>query len=140
LVRGERDGFLVASDGRKRRGANRIKVEEAATNNLEGEDEGKGTGQGRLWCAAVGLLCLLLHGSTAPPPPAYQEAEREGEGEGDDAKEKMGEQIWRKSTWICYRRWRRRRWRLERRRGDDGSKLAADELRAAACVREPLRS
>jgi len=51
LVRGERDGFLVASDGRKRRGANRIKVEEAATNNLEGEDEGKGTGQGRLWCA-----------------------------------------------------------------------------------------
>ena len=46
MVRGERDGFLVASDGRKRRGANRIKVEEAATNNLEGEDEGKGTGQG----------------------------------------------------------------------------------------------
>ena len=140
MVRGERDGFLVASDGRKRRGANRIKVEEAATNNLEGEDEGKGTGQGRLWCAAVGLLCLPLHGSTSPQPPAYQEAEREGEGEGDDAKEKMGEQIRRKSTWICYRRWRRRRWRLERRRGDDSSKLAADELRSAACVREPLRS
>ena len=90
--------------------------------------------------AAVGLLCLPLHGSTAPPPPAYQEAEREGEGEGDDAKEKMGEQIRRKSTWICYRRWRRRRWSLERRRGDDGSELAADELRAAACVTEPLRS
>jgi len=89
--------------------------------------------------AAVGLLCLPLHGSTAPPP-SYQEAERGGEGEGDDTKEKMGEQIWRKSTWICYRRWRRRRWRLERRRGDDGSKLAADELRAAACVTEPLRS
>jgi len=47
---------------------------------------------------AVGLLCLPLHGSTAPPPPSYQEAEREGEGEGDDTKEKMGEQIWRKST------------------------------------------
>ena len=31
-------------------------------------------------------------------------------------------------------------WRLERRRGDDDSKLAADELRAAACVTEPLRS
>ena len=42
MVRGERDGFLVASDGRKRRGANRIKVEEAATNNLEDEDEAKG--------------------------------------------------------------------------------------------------
>ena len=47
--------------------------------------------------------------STAPPPSSYQEAEREGEGEGDDAKKKMGEQIWRKSTWICYRCWRRRR-------------------------------
>ena len=42
MVRGERDGFLVASDGRKRRGANRIKVEEAATNNLDDEDEAKG--------------------------------------------------------------------------------------------------
>ena len=41
MVRGERDGFLVASDGRKRRGANRIEVE-AATNNLEDEDEEKG--------------------------------------------------------------------------------------------------
>ena len=48
--------------------------------------------------------------STTPPLSSYQEAEREGEGEGDDAKEKMGEQIWRKSTWICYWRWRRRRW------------------------------
>ena len=76
----------------------------------------------------VGLLYLPLHGSTAPPPSSYQESEREGEGEGDDAKKKMGEQIWRKSTWICYRRWRRRRWSLERRRGDDRSKLAAAVL------------
>ena len=66
--------------------------------------------------------------STAPPPSSYQEAEREGEGEGDDTKEKIGEQIWRKSTWICYRRWRRRRWSLERRRGDDGRELAAAVL------------
>jgi len=35
---GARAWFLVASDGRKRRGANRIEVE-AATNNLEDEDE-----------------------------------------------------------------------------------------------------
>ena len=48
--------------------------------------------------------------------------------EGDDAKKKMGEQIWRKSTWICYRRWRRRHWRLERRSGDDRSELAAAVL------------
>ena len=38
---GARVWFLVASDGRKRRGANRIEVE-AATNNLEDEDEEKG--------------------------------------------------------------------------------------------------
>jgi len=54
---------------------------------------------------------------------SYQEAEREGEGERDDAKEKMGERIWRRGTWICSRRWRRTRW--SGGVGDDGGGLAA---------------